>query len=250
MRIITLAADTRAAKLLDCDTVSRVLLPLVAFGVDALLLALAVVGLVALRDHPRALALLGVWLVSNLALSLMRPVGSQKRAHIVRDAPFVMLALFFIPLFAPPLSAWGEAHGIWATPWAVLPPALTGTVMWGGVLVTAAGLTLRISAMRLLGSRFSPQIAMQPEHALETGGPYSRVRHPGYLGALLATAGAILAFGSMIAWPLFALMLLAQNARASREEALLKKHFGDEWLAYRKQAGRFIPRLGSRRRVS
>jgi protein-S-isoprenylcysteine O-methyltransferase Ste14 len=245
----TLSPDAGDANLLDFATVLRVLFPLIALVVDVLLMSLAVGGFAALRDHSRALALLGVWAVSTLVLSLMRPVGPQDKTRTSPDAPLVMLTLFAVPLLAPPVSAWGEAHGIWTAPWDRVPSAMAGVLLWGGVLVTAAGLAVRIRAMRQLGARFSPHIAVQREHALETGGAYARVRHPGYLGALLATAGAILAFGSILAWPLFAVMLVAQNTRASREEVLLEDHFGESWRAYRAHTGRFVPRLGSRRHV-
>ena len=144
----------------------------------------------------------------------------------------------------------GETRGLWDFPWQELPAAVSEGARWGGVVLVALGLWLRISAMRRLGTRFSPKIAVQPEHALETGGAYAHVRHPGYVGALLATAGAILAFGSLIAWPLLAIMWIAQNARASREESVLSRHFGDAWQAYAARTGRFVPRLGSHPPVS
>ena len=54
------------------------------------------------------------------------------------------------------------------------------------LLVSAAGLALRVSAMQQLGARFSPLVALQQQHTLETTGWYAHVRHPGYLGALMA----------------------------------------------------------------
>jgi protein-S-isoprenylcysteine O-methyltransferase Ste14 len=230
--------------------VRRVLFPLAAVAVDVLLMALAVGGFRALAGHPRALALLALWLITNMVLSLARPVEKQDKTQTVHDAPFVMLLLFIVPLLAPPLSAWGEARGLWIGPWSGLPEPVSGSLLWCGVLVAAAGLTLRVMAMRKLGVRFSPEIATQRQHALETRGPYALVRHPGYLGALLATAGAVLAFGSMLAWPLFMVMLVAQRSRASREERLLDRHFGEAWRAYCERTGRFIPRLGRHGPVS
>jgi protein-S-isoprenylcysteine O-methyltransferase Ste14 len=70
------------------------------------------------------------------------------------------------------------------------------------------------------------------------------VRHPGYLGSLLACAGAMLAFGSALALPLVAAFALLLRARIAREEALLERHFGDEWRAYRARTGALLPRVG------
>jgi protein-S-isoprenylcysteine O-methyltransferase Ste14 len=84
---------------------------------------------------------------------------------------------------------------------------------------------------------------MQREHALETRGLYARLRHPGYLGALLASLGGALAFGSAPALPLVAVMSLLLWQRAKREESMLERHFGAEYVRYRSRTGRFLPRL-------
>src|SRR5439155_6944026 len=97
------------------------------------------------------------------------------------------------------------------------------------------------------GSRFSPLIAVQREHPLETAGLYARIRHPGYLGAWLAALGAALAFGSALALPLLGLMLLSLESRMRREELLMERHFGDRYRRYRERTGRLLPRLGRRR---
>jgi protein-S-isoprenylcysteine O-methyltransferase Ste14 len=217
---------------------------LVTLALDALLLGLALGGTAPLLRHPQALALLAVWTVSNFTLALRRPVRDQDTVKQSPDARFVMLALFLLPLFAPAVSALGERIG-WATaPWDALPPAVAEVLTWTAVAVTATGLWIRITAMSRLGRRFSPQIVVQRTHVLETGGLYARIRHPGYLGSLMAIFGGVLAFQSMLAWPLLALMVLAQSARARREEALLEAHFGDSYRAYRERSGRFLPKLG------
>lgn len=219
---------------------------LVALAVDALLLGLALGGVRPLLAHPQAVALLVVWTASNFTLALRRPVSSQDVVRDSKDARFVMLALFLIPLFAPAVSALGERMGLAAAPWDALPSSVAAALTWAGVVMTAAGLAIRITAMSRLGPRFSPHIAVQREHALETSGLYRRIRHPGYLGSLMATFGAVFAFQSMLAWPLLALMVVAQNARAGREEALLEAHFGEAYVRYRGRTGRFVPKLRGR----
>jgi protein-S-isoprenylcysteine O-methyltransferase Ste14 len=220
------------------------LLATIVLLIEGALLALALGGLRPLLAHPPALALLAIWTASNLTLARLRPVGRQDVARGVADAPLVMVVLFVVPLFAAPLSALGERLDLGTAPWGAVPPAAAAAVPWSGVALAALGLAIRITAMRQLGARFSPRIALQKSHALETGGLYARIRHPGYLGALLATLGGILAFQSMLAWPLFALMWVAQTARARREEALLEEHFGEAYRDYAKRAGRFVPKFG------
>jgi protein-S-isoprenylcysteine O-methyltransferase Ste14 len=115
---------------------------------------------------------------------------------------------------------------------------------WIAIAVVAAGLGFRVAAMLRLRHRFSPVMAVQHEHELETEGPYAWVRHPGYLGALLSCLGGALAFGSVAALPLVALMLWAQLTRLRREERLLASHFGERWHAYAARTGALVPMLG------
>lgn len=211
---------------------------LVVLALDAALLALGMGDASLLLRDPRALALLVVWGVTGMALALLRPVRGQDPSATSPD-PFVMFALLVLPLAAAPLGAFGARRALYTLPWA-------NTVSWCGVALVAAGLSLRIAAMARLGRRFSPLVALQKGHTLETGGPYAFVRHPGYLGALLACLGAAIAFGSGLALPLPALMLLAQLARVRREERLLAVRFSDEWARYAGRTGSLLPRLPRR----
>jgi protein-S-isoprenylcysteine O-methyltransferase Ste14 len=236
----------RGAPSLKCVTVPRphpalaVLGALAVLALDAALLALGFGDASMLVRDPRALVLLVVWGATGVALALLRPARGQD-ARSVRPDPLVMLALFVLPLAAAPLGAFGARRVLYVPPYA-------NTISWCGVALAAAGLALRVSAMARLGRRFAPVVALQREHALETGGPYAFVRHPGYLGALMACLGGSVAFGSLFALPVPALMLVAQLARVHREEALLAGSFGAEWAAYAGRTGALLPRLFGGRR--
>ena len=202
---------------------------------DAALLALGLGGPSWLVRDPRAGALLAIWGAGGIALALRRPVRGQDVTES-RPDPAAMVVLLLMPLLTPAAGAWAGRHA-----WATLPFA--NTVSWIGIAAVAAGLALRVRAMAALGPRFSPLVAIQREHALETSGPYASVRHPGYLGALLACAGGAVAFGSAAALPLAVVMLAAQLARVRTEEALLAARFGEEWRAYVRRTGALLPRL-------
>ena len=213
-------------------------LSLIATALDGALLALALGGVTPLLAHPRALALLAVWAASNAVLASRRPLAGHAAAAVDRDPALVMLALFVLPLLAAPLAAWGERRGVWPVPW-------RAAFGWIGVALAAAGLALRIAAMTRLGARFSPRVALQHEHVLETRGLYAHVRHPGYLGAWLAALGGALAFHSALGLLPVLLMRVAIEARIRREERLLASRFGDAWRAYRARTGALWPRLGA-----
>lgn len=83
---------------------------------------------------------------------------------------------------------------------------------------------------------------MKARYVLATGGPYSYVRHPVYLGESLGTIFAFLATGvwinvfGVVSW--FALM-----EQAKAEEASLERRFGKIYTDYMKKTGRFFPKL-------
>jgi protein-S-isoprenylcysteine O-methyltransferase Ste14 len=228
--------DARAPHRPAAPPVARALLALIATGLDAVLLALALGGIAPLLAHPRAPALLGLWAVGAVALALRQPVRGHDAASVKRETPWLLLALLLLPLLAAPAAAFGERLGRWPLPGGA-------TLGWCGVALSGLGLALRIAAMAQLGPRFSPLLAMQREHALETRGLYARLRHPGYLGTLLAAMGGALAFGSAAGLPLVVALGVLLWARAGREEAMLERHFGDAYRRYRARSGRLLPRL-------
>jgi protein-S-isoprenylcysteine O-methyltransferase Ste14 len=211
---------------------------LLATGLDAALLALAL-GVSGLLGHARALALLVVWGIGAFVLAWLRPVRVHDPAEMRRESPLFLIALAAVPLATPALSAWAERLGVW-----ILPGGMA--LRWAGVAISALGLALRIAAMSRLGSLFSPFVAVQKQHALETSGVYRWVRHPGYLGTWLASLGAILAFGSAATLPLSVALLALLYVRLRREEGVLEKRFGDAFRAYRLRTGALLPRPGRR----
>ncbi|MCM3755760.1 hypothetical protein M3665_27965, partial [Bacillus licheniformis] len=50
----------------------------------------------------------------------------------------------------------------------------------------------------VLGKRFSGLVAIQPGHTLVTGGIYSRIRNPSYLGLVVNSLGWALVFRSSV----------------------------------------------------
>lgn len=214
----------------------RVIGALVVTAIDAGLLALALGGVGALLGEPRALALIGLWAAASLALAALRAPRAAA-AERAPESPAVLATLVVIPLLTPALSAWTARLGL-----AVIPGGMA--LRWSGVALSALGLALRIAAIAQLGRRFSPSLAIQGDHALETRGLYARVRHPGYLGALVTNLGAAVAFASGGGLGMSALLAIAIAVRVAGEERLLAQRFGEEYKAYRARTGALLPRIG------
>jgi protein-S-isoprenylcysteine O-methyltransferase Ste14 len=103
---------------------------------------------------------------------------------------------------------------------------------------------LGLLAVRELGKQWSLTARVLDTHELVQSGPFAHVRHPIYsalLGLLLATGLALstalltaIAVGFYVAGTLW---------RVSREEALLRGHFGPAYDEYARRVPRLIPRL-------
>jgi protein-S-isoprenylcysteine O-methyltransferase Ste14 len=81
------------------------------------------------------------------------------------------------------------------------------------------------------------------DHELVTSGPFALVRHPMYLGALIAGVGGVLLYRT---WA--ALLAIAHVAvffvRAGKEEQALAAEFGETWRRYAQRVPAGLPVLG------
>jgi protein-S-isoprenylcysteine O-methyltransferase Ste14 len=85
-------------------------------------------------------------------------------------------------------------------------------------------------------------------HQLVTNGPYSIIRHPMYLGLMLAALGGLLLYQTwtMVAFTIFAPFTLL---RSRREERVLSAEFGAQWQEYCQRVPAFLPRLSKGRNL-
>lgn len=107
------------------------------------------------------------------------------------------------------------------------------------LFVVIVGVLFTLYSLKTLGRSFSiaPQVRM-----LVRNGPYRLIRHPMYVGEIIAFSGVILAgFSTLRLFTLF-LMILIQTYRAFQEEKLLEEHIPNYSL-YKKATKRFIPGL-------
>lgn len=116
-----------------------------------------------------------------------------------------------------------------------------------GVLLMIAGLAVLLIALLSLGSALTPTPVPQEGAALRTGGIYSVVRHPVYVGILLAALGFTLAVGSL--WQVILLVAMAVffYAKAFWEDRLLAERHGVAWFDYADHVSGFIPRIRGQR---
>ncbi|WP_434026820.1 methyltransferase family protein [[Pseudomonas] boreopolis] len=122
------------------------------------------------------------------------------------------------------------------------PAAWIEPLRWSGCVLVAGGLAFRIWAIRTLDRWFTVDVTIQQDQPLIQHGPYRRLRHPSYTGALLAFCGLALGLGSVLS--VLAIVPAATWAFLRRirvEEAALREAFGARYDAYAATRWRLLP---------
>ncbi len=174
--------------------------------------------------------------ITRMLLGLRQPAGrSVGQTAWLRSSLFYLIAsvIFF---------------GICAVLWKPLPISFSipwhGIMLVGGVLLLSGGLSLYAWGMFSLGKMHSGSTSMGAQlylgHKLVTSGPYRYVRHPMYLGIMIAPFGGLLLFHN---WTMLLVSLgfLFLPRRARREEQALAAEFGKEWQEYARKVPAFLP---------
>ena len=113
---------------------------------------------------------------------------------------------------------------------------------WCGVAFGALGVAIRLWAVLTLRDRYTKTLLMQDNHAIERNGPYRWVRHPGYLGSLLALNGIALASGNwFVLLASLVVTLAAYSYRIRVEDAMLVAALGQPYADYRQQVRALLP---------
>ena len=198
---------------------------ILSLAVDALLL-----GLFAIQHSVMARpAFKRVW-------TRIVPPPAERSTYVL----FASLALIALYAFWRPLP-----QVIWSAPAGAATTALTALfwIGWGVVLVS----TFLISHFELFGLTQVYNRLMRREAtamAFRTPGFYRLVRHPIYLGFILAFwAAPVMTLGHLV----FAVATLGYILIAIQlEEHDLIGTFGDRYRAYKAQVGMLIPKFGGR----
>ena len=122
----------------------------------------------------------------------------------------------------------------------IVEPHLVFTAV--GVVLMAAGVVLRVVAMRTLGKFFTRTLQIREGHHVVSDGIYRRVRHPGYLGDIVLFVGSGIATSNVITTVLIlGMMLTAYVRRIAAEERMLTDQLGKEYSDYKARTWKLIP---------
>ena len=115
-------------------------------------------------------------------------------------------------------------------------------VQIAGFIVMATGIAVRSTAIAQLGRFHTPNVAIREDHQLKVTGLYRLVRHPSYLGALIAYLGFSLALGNWLSVAvIMGIMPCLYGYRIHEEDAAMLAAFGDPYRAYCARTKRLVP---------
>jgi protein-S-isoprenylcysteine O-methyltransferase Ste14 len=169
---------------------------------------------------------LSSWSVSEEAVEregrcslLLRPIGFVF---------FLGLAVFY--MIEPPGFDW-------------LFLELPSWIGWIGVLVCTASIFVLIWVHLTLGIQWSTTLQFKESHKLVTSGLYEYIRHPMYTSLNFFFLGFCFVSSFWLYMIFLVVMILFFNRIVEREEAMMIEQFGEEYRAYMKRTGRYLPRL-------
>jgi protein-S-isoprenylcysteine O-methyltransferase Ste14 len=118
---------------------------------------------------------------------------------------------------------------------------LSGYVPLHGRLIALAiplvcAVCLSLSGHKVVSREQSPT-------GVVSSGAFRYVRHPLYLACLLFYFGLVISTFCLFSFLLLFLMFFFYDYIASYEERILEERYGEDYLAYKKRTGKWIPNL-------
>jgi protein-S-isoprenylcysteine O-methyltransferase Ste14 len=178
---------------------------------------------------------------SAVPLSMALNILSKVCTLVFLSVLVVMLAVRRVPTdrapgFYPRFVALAGTFCPFGIVW-LEPQELSPTLYLISLLLMIGGTAFALSAVFVLGR----SIRLMPEaRKLITRGPYALVRHPLYVGEMIATAGVAIQFLMPWALMLLGLSCILQFERARSEERLLLQAF-PRYRDYMANTARFLP---------
>ena len=119
--------------------------------------------------------------------------------------------------------------------------SLPSWASWLGILIALLGFGLRVWSMSVLGKFYTRTLKVTDSQSIVRAGPYSLIRHPGYLGSILIWCGVAASTQNGIVLAIVLVVMLSVYIyRIEREEKMLIGAYPD-YSEYQRQTWRLVP---------
>ncbi len=194
------------------------------------------------------IVILSIFLFSFFTVGYLRPIKRLNwRSLGILEAFLVALfiEMYGFPLtiyilssfFGIPLS-FGHIEGHLLATTLSLSGVTNLYVGWILVMITSSVLILAGLILVSLGWK-----RVYSSKEIVSDGIYGRVRHPQYLGIILAMLGLLIQWPTIITLLMFPILTVTYYRLATREEVDLEQNFGREYLKYKQRVPMFLPHL-------
>lgn len=164
---------------------------------------------------------------------------SRRPAQIVRDALFMACLLFMTVQAIVTAAAPEVLERIQVVSFAQ--PDIAVAL---GALLVAGGTFIMVRAQLHLGASWRIGIDDRARPGLVTGGLYAYSRNPIFLGMFVILAGLTVLSPTWISIAVLVGSICCVHSQVLEEEAYLLKTYGDAYLRYASDVGRFVPMQG------
>jgi protein-S-isoprenylcysteine O-methyltransferase Ste14 len=168
-------------------------------------------------------------------------IGAMKTLPAREKEPFSSRSGVLLIEFIGYVLVFSGSTGIGFLGTRLFPRTMASAIL--GVVLTWSGIGLAVWARYHLAEYWSARVTIKEDHQLIRTGPYSHLRHPIYSGLILATIGSALVIDEWRCALGVCLVLTAYCFKATKEEAMLTRQFGEAFRERQKHTGFLIPRL-------
>ncbi|MEM7432832.1 MAG: protein-S-isoprenylcysteine O-methyltransferase [Pseudomonadota bacterium] len=185
-----------------------------------------------------------IWMTGNIIMGVIRaPHEAANKANVAvesRQNATENTLLFAIFLGNPVIPAAHLMFGVFDFAAYSLPLWATGI----GAAMLLLGLWMFRRSHADLGRNWNVSLEIREEHTLVTDGVYKRIRHPMYTAIFLIFAAQPLLIHNWIAgWSALIAFTAIYVVRVSREEAMMRDQFGEQYDRYCEATGRLLPKI-------
>jgi protein-S-isoprenylcysteine O-methyltransferase Ste14 len=117
-------------------------------------------------------------------------------------------------------------------------------IPFSGLFLILIGMTIRFVSIFTLGRFFTVDVTIRENHRIKKDGIYGLIRHPSYLGSIISFIGFGISLNNWISLIIISVFTTGSFLyRITVEEKLLTDYFGDEYIKYKNETKRLIPRV-------